>query len=79
MAINWLDWAAKNSTHFTSFIKNNPFSDEPDTDESVDAPAKEQSKEEVYGCTCTVCKTYNEFAVRKDNHVCYSCKSYARM
>ena len=34
---------------------------------------------EEYGCTCVVCKEHNEYAIKRNNHTCYSCRSYQVM
>lgn len=42
--------------------------------EKSSTPLKEE-----YGCTCVVCKQHNEYAIKRNNHTCNSCKSYQIM
>lgn len=32
-----------------------------------------------YGATCVKCRSHNEYAIKKDNFICGSCKSYKEM
>ena len=50
----------------------------PITSNNTTVDVVDSSKEE-YGVTCVSCKQHNEFAIKKANHVCKSCKSYEDM